>query len=261
MSQNDKMRRLPLLILLLTLASFAGMFLSSCNDEKKSVISGKIDPEKFPTMKTTDVSTLISDSGITRYKVTSPLWLVFEEAKTPQWQFPKGIHLEKYDDFFRREATVDADHATYFKQKQLWRLDGYVRIANIANEKFLTPQLYWDQRRQKIYSDSFIHIEKADRTIEGYGFESNEQMTDYMVRNVSGIFPASQFKGNPSQTDSTNASEPTQPQQQQSATTARRVVKDPAKMPAPSKTSTLNFDQPAQNSAPPKYILPNKVKK
>lgn len=254
------MRRLPLLILLFTIATLTGLVSTSCSDEEKSVISGKIDPEKFPTMKTTDVSTLISDSGITRYKVTSPLWLVFEEAKTPQWQFPKGIHLEKYDDFFRREATVDADRATYFKQKQLWRLDGYVRIANIANEKFLTPQLYWDQRRQKIYSDSFIHIEKADRTIEGYGFESNEQMTDYMVRNVSGIFPASQFKGNPSQSDSTASSQPTQTQQQ-GAKTATRVVKNPAKMAEPSKTSTLDFKQPAKNSAPPKLTLPNKVKK
>lgn len=208
------------MLLLLLIAVGMGSISSSCREEEKPVLAGKIDPEKFPTMKTLDVSTLISDSGITRYKVTSPVWLVFDEAKIPQWQFPKGLHLEKYDDFFRRDATVDADRATYFKEKQLWRLDGYVRIANIANEKFLTPQLYWDQRRQKLYSDSFIHIEKADRTIEGYGFESNEQMTDYRVRNVSGIFPASQFKNGPAQNDSTSATRVVKP-----ASSATRVVK------------------------------------
>lgn len=170
------------------------MTVASCGEEKHPLLPGTLDPERFPTMRTTDVSTLISDSGIVRYKITAPLWLMFEEARRPQWRFPKGLHLEKYDNFFRRDATVDCDSATFFKEEQLWRLDGYVRIANIANEKFLTRQLFWDQRHHKIYSDSFIHIEKSDRIIEGYGFESDERMTNYRVRNVSGIFPIEDFK-------------------------------------------------------------------
>lgn len=104
------------------------------------------------------------------------------------------MHLEKYDNFFRIDATVDCDSATYFKEKQLWRLDGYVDITNMSNEKFLTQQLFWDQKNQKIYSDSFIHIERADRIIEGYGFVSNDKMTQYHVVNVSGIFPVEQDK-------------------------------------------------------------------
>ena len=44
-----------------------------------------------------------------------------------------------------------------------------------------------------MYSDSFIHIERSDRIIEGYGFESNEQMTDYVIRRPSGIFPTTAF--------------------------------------------------------------------
>ena len=57
------------------------------------------------------------------------------------------------------------------------------------NEKFLTNQLYWDQRQHKLYSDSFIHIERPDKVLEGYGFDSNEQLTRYTIRKVSGIFP------------------------------------------------------------------------
>ena len=62
------------------------------------------------------------------------------------------------------------------------------------NEKFLTQQLFWDQRTHKLYSDSFIHIERTDRVLEGYGFESNEQLTRYTIKKVSSIFPASEFK-------------------------------------------------------------------
>lgn len=184
------MRLLPLAMIMLLLG---GMALSSCEEEKKEVIHIDNDPEKTPTMRTTDVSTLISDSGITRYKITAPLWLMFEEAKEPHWNFPKGIHLEKYDLKLKPEAMVECDSAIYFKSKQLWRLDGYVNIYNTAGEKFVTTQLYWDQREQKIYSDSFIHIERDDKIIEGYGFVSNENMTRYNVSRVSAIFPAKNF--------------------------------------------------------------------
>ncbi len=172
---------------------------TSCKDEAKNVISGDFDPEHFATMTTVNVTTLISDSGVTRYRIDTPLWLMFDEAKEPRWTFPEGVKLEKYDDLFRRDASVECDSATFFKDKQLWRLDGYVAIENMAGEKFLTPQLYWDQRHQKIYSDSFIHIERADRIIEGYGFESNERMTNYHVKHVSGISPADECRGGPAE--------------------------------------------------------------
>lgn len=179
----------------LTAASIAALLLSAtaCGGDKQPTLDLTIDPETTPTMLTHDVSTLISDSGITRYHITSPIWYVYDEASEPRWAFPQGVFLEKFDNNLKQEATVEADSATYFEKRHLWRLDGNVRIKNVQSEKFLTEQLFWDQRQQKIYSDSFIHIERADRVIEGYGFESNDRLSVYEVKRVSGIFPVSQF--------------------------------------------------------------------
>lgn len=190
---NTRMRRLLAIAAVLWILCCC-LTISSCREDSQPLLPLHIDPEVFPTMSTYDVSTLISDSGVTRYKIVAPTWFMFEEAKEPKWRFPEGMHIEKYDNFFRKDATIDCDSATFFKDKQLWRLDGHVRIANTIGERFLTNQLFWNQRKQEIYSDSFIHIERADRIIEGYGFESNEQMTRYRVIDVSGIFPVSQFK-------------------------------------------------------------------
>lgn len=167
--------------------------MTACGGDDHREYTANVDPEQVATMTTTDVSTLISDSGITRYRVVTPLWLVYDEARESRWRFPSGLHLERFDDFFNREATVDCDSATYFKVKQLWRLDGHVRVTNMASDRFLTSQLFWDQRRGKVYSDSFIRIERSDRIMEGYGFESNNSMTDFRVRNVSAILPVQQF--------------------------------------------------------------------
>ncbi|MDE7443686.1 MAG: hypothetical protein K2M65_05960, partial [Muribaculaceae bacterium] len=69
-----------------------------------------------------------------------------------------------------------------------------VRMRNTEGDRFLTQQLFWNQNEHKVYSDSFIHIDRADRTIEGYGFVSNEQMTTYSISNPTGIFPVSDFR-------------------------------------------------------------------
>lgn len=163
--------------------------------ESDPVGVGNVDAAHAPTMLTRNVETLISDSGVTRFRIVTPIWYVYDEVEEPYWTFPEGLNLDKYDNFFRKEATVVADSAVYFKNKQIWRLDGNVNITNVMNEKFLTNQLFWDQRLHKLYSDSFIHIERQDKVLEGYGFDSNEQLTRYNIRNVAGIFPANAFRG------------------------------------------------------------------
>lgn len=180
------MNRLPLLFL-------AFILVMSCKDEDP-LGHVNISAEKTPTMLTRNVETLISDSGITRYRITSPIWYVYDEIELPYWRFPRGLYLEKFNPLFQKEATIRCDSAIYFKNEQLWRLDGNVDISNTAGDKFLTNQLFWSQRDHSVYSDSFIHIEQPNRVLEGYGFTSNEQMTKYQIRRVQGIFPASIFK-------------------------------------------------------------------
>lgn len=191
--RTGHMRLLPAAALLAA-AAMSTTVTTSCKDDSK-LDTAEVDSSVIvPTMLTRDVETLISDSGVTRYRIVTPIWYVYDEVEEPYWRFPDGLNLDKYDDFFRTEATVRADSAIYLKRKQTWRLDGNVNISNVMNEKFLTQQLFWDQRTHKLYSDSFIHIERTDRVLEGYGFESNEQLTRYTIKKVSGIFPASEFK-------------------------------------------------------------------
>lgn len=174
---------------LFPLAIIVILVVASCGSDKKELIDVSVDYETTPTMKTTQISTVISDSGVVRYKITAPLWLVFDEAKEPRWNFSQGLHLDKFDNNQNQDATFDCDSATFLSQRKIWRFDGTVYAQNVAGDKFFTNQLFWDQRDKKVYTDSFIHIEKSDRIIEGYGFVSNENMTEYDVNKVSGIFP------------------------------------------------------------------------
>lgn len=174
-----------------------------------------------PTMATTDVSTLISDSGYTRYHMEAPLWQMFEDADEPFWKFPEGIELEQYDLELKPESTVTCDSAVYYSRKRLWQLDGNVVMVNTDADSFLTQQLFWDQNARKIYSDSFIHIVRTDRIIEGYGFESDQSMKYYSVNRPTAILPADMKAGRKAKTDSAGAD------------TAKHVAKAPQKRVAP----------------------------
>ena len=160
-----------------------------CTEETKVDISHHLDASQMPTMVSHNISTLVSDSGVTQYKILSPVWYVYDETDTPYWSFPQGIYLEKFDPQYNVIATVAADSARFFKYSRLWKLMGNVEITKEPSDLFLSPRVYWDQRQQMLYSDTFIHIENATHIIEGTGFESNEQLTSYRILHPNGIFP------------------------------------------------------------------------
>lgn len=177
------MRRLP------AIAMLGFLLCVSCEEEKRYYVSNVGDSDTVPTMSTTNVNTFISDSGYTKYFIKAPIWNMYEEASEPFWKFPEGVELEQYNKNQKVEATLRCDTAHYKSQRRIWQLDGNVVMVNVNRDTFLTNQVFWDQAKRKIYSDSFVHIVRTDKIIEGYGFESNEQMSAYEVKRPTGIFP------------------------------------------------------------------------
>lgn len=153
----------------------------SCERKNREMVDIAFDREQTYTMKSTDVHTLISDSGVTRYRMVTKEWLFFEEASEPYWYFPEKVHVEKFDTLFQPEATIDADTAYFFTKKKLWKLTGNVEVENLQGERFETSLMYWDQNEEKIYSDQYIRITKGEFVNTGTGFESNQQLTRYRI--------------------------------------------------------------------------------
>ena len=138
-------------------------------------------------MHSTGVTSFVSDSGMIRYKIITEEWLIFNQKNPPYWAFEKGLYLEKFDTLFRVDASIKADTAYYHEPKKIWELRGNVHIQNQQGDKFDTQLLFWDQAKERIYSDKFIKIEQADKILTGYGFESNQQMTEYEIFTPVGV--------------------------------------------------------------------------
>lgn len=164
------------------------VFFPSCSQKERNAAAAVKESDSLPDMRTLGVTTLISDSGMIRYKILTDEWLIYSHRNPPFWAFEKGIYLEKFDSLFHVDASIKADTAYYYEPKKLWELRGNVHVQSQRGDKFDTQLLFWDQNREKIYSDRFIRIEQTDKVLTGYGFESNQQMTEYIIFNNTGEF-------------------------------------------------------------------------
>ncbi len=172
---------LPLCLLLL---------LCSCNHKDVKLRTGAVsDRAAIPALNTDSVTTLISDSGITRYRISATKWLVYDKAEPPYWEFSNGVYLERFDEQLEVNSTLRADYAHYNQQSHEWHLKGNVHSVNEKGEIFDTPELFWDQDGERVYSDSAISITRQQTIIRGIGFRSNQSMTQYTIMNPTGIIP------------------------------------------------------------------------
>lgn len=158
--------------------------------------------DSVPIMTTQDVSTYVSDSGVVRYKIITEEWKVFDRLNPSRWTFEKGIYLEKFDNKLTIVATIVADTAYYYDKEELWELRGNVHIENEQDEQFDTQMLFWNQKTKMVYSDQHIRIRQQKRIITGQGFTSNQNFTDYTIRQTQGVFPIKEEQT--STTDSTS---------------------------------------------------------
>ena len=160
--------------------------ISACRARKSDALQSDLDSIPY-TSVTRAVQTLISDSGVTRYKLEAPIWYTYEQPES-YWLFPDGIYVEQFDTLFHIQASIKADSAIYFQNKKLWELRGNVRVLNREGQRFYSESLFWDEAEAEVYSHDYIKIIRGmGQLIESkYGFRSNQNMTRYELYSSHG---------------------------------------------------------------------------
>ena len=178
------MRNIALIILVAIIS------LCACGGEKEHTADAVSGKDSTTFMTANGVSTLISDSGVIRYKLIAEDWQIHTNTNPMTWKFYHGFFMERYDQSHKVDLYVQADTAFLHKQ-ELWELRGRVVVKNLQGTLFLTQELFWDMSRREIYNNAPMDVFMPDRELHGTRFRSNEAMTDYIVLNSSGYIPTS----------------------------------------------------------------------
>jgi len=62
-----------------------------------------------------------------------------------------------------------------------------VVLTSVDNKKLETSVLFWDEKRNKIYTNSQVFVTTNKEQIIGDGFTSNTDFTNYSISNITGV--------------------------------------------------------------------------
>jgi len=180
-------------IIILTMVGF--FLLASCEGQKEHTAPAVHDRDSASMMISYGVNTLISDSGVIKYRIVTERWEVNTVRNPSRWIFEKGLFFEQFDEKFHVQSYIQCDTAYYYDQKKLWELRSRVSILTKDGLRFTSQQLFWDQASHELYSNVPSRLVTPDRTLEGTYFRSDERMTRYFVSNSRGSFEKTDIAG------------------------------------------------------------------
>lgn len=173
-----------------------GFFLlASCKGQKEHTAPAVHDRDSASMMISYGVNTLISDSGVIKYRIVTERWEVNTVRNPSRWIFEKGLFFEQFDEKFHVQSYIQCDTAYYYDQKKLWELRSRVSILTKDGLRFTSQQLFWDQASHELYSNVPLRLVTPGRTLEGTYFRSDERMTRYFVSNSRGSFEKTDIAG------------------------------------------------------------------
>ena len=195
----------------LALITYHLSLITSCAEAQEHIAAAVNPQDSASVMTTYGVNTLISDSGVIKYRIVTERWDVNTVRQPSRWEFMKGVFFEQFDEQFHVQAYIQADTAWYFDQQRLWKLRGRVSIRNVKGLIYTSEELYWDGIKHEFYSTVFSRVVTPERTMEGTYFRSDEKMEHYVVSNSVGSFMAADMENDEPQNNTSQDDEDSEP--------------------------------------------------
>lgn len=172
--------RVGLLLLLVVL-------LGGCENDIER-INMLTDETEVPTVQGTNIKVIYSDSAKVKIQVLAPVYKQYPTAERPYMEFEKGLEVYFYDDSAKIESELRADYTIYYMEEGLWHATGNVVAQNFENgDALYTEELFWDEKEELIYSDSYTRVINEESTLYGKkGFRSHQSLSNWQLIGSSG---------------------------------------------------------------------------
>ncbi|MEL6924689.1 MAG: LPS export ABC transporter periplasmic protein LptC, partial [Bacteroidota bacterium] len=138
---------------------------------------------------------LYSDSAKVRVRITAPNMVRFLDRREPRQEFNDGVRVDFFNANQRITSKLTAKSAIrYEKQKEIVVRDSVV-LESPGNQKLETSELTWDERDERIHTNKFVMITTPDEKIWGYGFEANQEFTNWKIKAIEGELKVENLEG------------------------------------------------------------------
>jgi LPS export ABC transporter protein LptC len=159
----------------------------SCENDIERV-SMLTDETTVPKIKGNNIEVIYSDSAKVQVQMLAPAYQQFPDVERPYMEFPEGLEVYFYDDSLRIESEIQANYAIYYTEEGLWHATGNVVAHRLdTGDALQTEELFWDENKALIWSDSYTRIQNEDGIFYGKrGFESDQNLDNWQLKGTSG---------------------------------------------------------------------------
>lgn len=127
-----------------------------------------------------------TDSGRVTANLLSAKMLDYSNRDFPYYEFTEGVTLYLFDRE-NKKNTVVSDYAISYDKTNLIDLQGNVKIITHTNDTLFAEQLYYDNKKEWIYTNLPVRFRQGNDMIYGNGFDSNKNFTNAEVLEVTGV--------------------------------------------------------------------------
>jgi LPS export ABC transporter protein LptC len=144
--------------------------------------------EELPAQESWNSTIFFTDSGKTLAILYTGHLQVFNNRK--ETLLDDGVKVDFFNDQGQKTTTLTSRRGRVDeKTNDLYAIDSVVAV-NDSGIVVKTDELKWREKDKKIISEKFVTIDSPDEHIEGYGFESDQHLRNYVIYNITYITSA-----------------------------------------------------------------------
>ncbi len=144
--------------------------------------------QKTPSNSADNITIIRTDSGKIVGKIFAPKLIKIYDKDKPYTEFPKGLTAESYSNYPVISSSLKCKYAKNFENKNLWLARNNVVVVNDEGAKLETEELYWDTKKEKIYTDKNVKITNGNEVLYGKGLISDQEFKNYEIKHPKGSF-------------------------------------------------------------------------
>jgi len=158
-------------------------FFAACENDPKVIADLTRDEVSVDHGK--KIETLISQGGRLKARLTAPDMLRYQNDSAIV-EFPNSLKVDFYNAAGIVESHLDSKYGKYYENLNKVLLRDSVLAFNFSGDTLKTPELWWDQSTQQIYTDKPVRIRKSGHLIYGVGMDARQDLSNIRIRQVTG---------------------------------------------------------------------------
>ncbi len=172
------------IILNIAITLFVMAMFFSCNNNLKEMQDTSITKNE-PIGVAENIHLKYTDSGKVKAILKSPIMYDYSNREFAYNEFPDGVYLELIED--GKKNIVVADYGIVYNKTSIIDLQGNVKITTHENDTLFAEQLYFDERKEWLFTNKPVKFRTGSDVTYGNGFDSDKGFKNTEVLEINAI--------------------------------------------------------------------------